>query len=168
MNTYTIYTARPIYFPTEEVIKIKRGLKTETRRPIERVAPYTLGEILVVQERCAKTPNGYIYFADGAGGPETQWIPSTKMPRDAGRIFLRVEGVRQERLQEISPYSLRFEGIGECGQDPAVTRNLFREMWDKSVNRNPVMYEKLRWDVDPIVWVFTFKRARICQLRRRK
>ncbi|MCG4526931.1 hypothetical protein [Intestinimonas massiliensis (ex Afouda et al. 2020)] len=69
--------------------------------------PYQPGDTLWVRE----TWNGdwcdhYIYKADGGSAKaagyaaDPKWRPSIHMPREAARLFLRVTGVRVERLQE--------------------------------------------------------------------
>lgn len=40
-----------------------------------------------------------------------KWKPSIHMPKEAARIFLKVNDVRVERLQEINPEHIRREGI---------------------------------------------------------
>lgn len=82
-------------------------------------APYQPGDILWVRETWSPVnvrPRRYIYKADvdrsigeGVGLPLC-WHPSIHMPKEAARIFLRVTGVRVERLQEIDGLEAFDEG----------------------------------------------------------
>lgn len=65
--------------------------------------PYTIGEILYVQETWAAwsrtegtTPTLH-YKADGNVLPGVKWHPSIHMPREAARIFLRVTEAREQK-----------------------------------------------------------------------
>ena len=74
--------------------------------------PYQPGDTLWVRETWCKAHGHYLYRAFPGIGmePERQdaamremglkWRPSIHMPREAARLFLRVTGVRVERLQE--------------------------------------------------------------------
>lgn len=57
----------------------------------------------------------YSYRADGelanSDGSPFVWRPSIHMPKEAARIFLRVKGVRVERLQDITVDQAAAEGI---------------------------------------------------------
>ena len=88
---------------------------------------YDVGDILYVRETWADTwtpcgQEGFVYRADGE--PERfpywgnasllkdeVWRPSIHMPREAARIFLRVTGVRVERVQEITGRDVLAEGV---------------------------------------------------------
>lgn len=84
--------------------------------------PYQLGDILYVRETFSPVyvkPKRYIYKADteqgigeGVGLP-IEWHPSIHMPKEAARLFLRVTGVRAERLQNITPAGVVYEGAYE-------------------------------------------------------
>lgn len=95
--------------------------------------------------------------------------PSIHMPRWASRITLEVTDVRVERLQEISETDAYAEGVTipthyQFGGTACMTReqvNLrnearvtFEDLWD-SLNAK----RGYGWDVNPWVWVVTFKRA---------
>ena len=89
-----------------------------------------------------------------------KWRPSIHMPKVAARIFLRVTGVRAERVQEITLSDIEREGL-YC--DPPYTRDHFayapgmwkhwRMLWD-SINAK----RGYGWDTNPWVWVYTFER----------
>lgn len=125
--------------------------------------PYHPGDILYVRETWAENPHSageYLYRAwPGAGmEPEKQdfamrrmgiqWRLSIHMPKEAARIFLRVTGVRVERLQDITDDDIVAEGL-EIGC-------YFEEIWDKTIKpANRALYG---WAANPWVWVIGFER----------
>ena len=125
-------------------------------------APFIPGDILWVRERFVKLPetpgghfrpNGVFYYkADQDERPEkfkkNGWHPSIHMPREAARIFLRVTGVRAERLQDIDDVGVLDEGL-EIG-DP------FDELWDRTLK--PADRALYGWAANPWVWVIDFER----------
>ena len=88
---------------------------------------YQPGDILWVRETWCKNENpksnnfnGYEYRAEYEGAmcqDLITWKPSTFMPKAAARIFLRVTGVRVERLQEISGEDCMKEGTAKLMSD---------------------------------------------------
>jgi hypothetical protein len=114
---------------------------------IKRYAPYKPGDILWVRETWAKNSDvheilsGFMYKADGGKGfLKFKWRPSIHMPREAARIFLKVKGVRVERVQEITPKDAWEEGcrIGNSfpweKHIPKLQQQcrdiLFKSLWD--------------------------------------
>lgn len=77
------------------------------------------------------------------------WRPNENMPREAARIFLRVTGVRVERLQEIDDTGVVAEGL-EIGC-------YFDELWDRTIK--PADRTIYGWEANPWVWVLEFERA---------
>ena len=73
------------------------------------------------------------------------------MPREAARLFLRVTGVRVERLQEMRYFDFLAEGI-QYGQYEETVRKKFITLWD-SING-----KKYPWESNPWVWVYEFVR----------
>ena len=71
-------------------------------------SPYSKGDVLWVRETWCKLGKDYTYKADGVllpstyYYPEAKWRPSIHLPHDAARLFLKVESVRVERLQDIT------------------------------------------------------------------
>lgn len=132
--------------------------------------PYQPVDILYVRE----TWNGdwcdhYIYKADGGSAKaagytaEPKWRPSIHMPREAARLFLRVTGVRVERLKDIDGHGILKEGIDNGKSNPAMgTRweNMqsmaFAELWDNTVK--PEDRATYGWEANPWVWVIEFER----------
>jgi hypothetical protein len=96
---------------------------------------------------------------------KAQWKPSIHMPREAARLFLKVESVRIERLQHITVEDVEKEGItihdlcnkcppnmyccNTCGQ----ARHSFSELWD-SLNAK----RGYSWESNPYVFVYEFMR----------
>lgn len=117
------------------------------------------GDILWVRETwCESLGQAGKYFYRAYAGPKDEmkeyahsfnrWRPSIHMPREAARIFLRVTGVRAERLQEIDDTGVVAEGL-EIGC-------YFDELWNstiKSAGRS--LYG---WEANPWVWVIDFER----------
>lgn len=101
-----------------------RGLFETTGRPGygEKFfkLPYQLGDILYVRETWYKGLERYLYRADYSdtekfyqNGKEIaiKWRPSSIMPKEAARIWLKVTAVRVERLQEITEDGAKVEGM---------------------------------------------------------
>ena len=113
-----------------------------------------------------KTGKGYDvnYVADGKivewidGDDEIgqRCIPSIHMPKWACRLWLKVQSVRVERVQEISRSDATAEGCQELSDDvgwygPEVQ---FCTLWD-SINAK----RGYGWDTNPWVWAIEFERA---------
>lgn len=133
--------------------------------------PYQPGDILWVRETYHKDVGRYMYKANYRDGEKffqngkkvtVKWSPSIHMPREAARIFLRVTGVRVERLQEITPQQIDAEGCCEYAYDartgnPAPSGpSWFSILWDKTIK--PAELGRYGWDANPWVWVFDFER----------
>lgn len=113
------------------------------------------------------------YAADDNGFVGTPWRPSIHMPRCVARIFLRVTGLRVERLQDISEYDCFAEGYKprefyrELDANVAAAqlarisgsrvnsaaKSWFCDLWDSIYGDGPHS-----WDRNPWVWVTTFER----------
>lgn len=177
---------KPILFNTEMVRAILDGRKTVTRRvihipnygyfmtePPRVVSRYQTGDILYVRETWTILPvtpgdnfrpsGVYYYRADGDMRPDRYrdngWHPSIHMPKEAARIFLRVQDVHVERVQEITGAECVREGIPqeslkEVGE--AFTLGQFADLWDSTVK--PSDRALYGWDANPWVWVIDFER----------
>ena len=122
------------------------------------------GDRLWVKETHARHPQfaEVAYRADGEEFEDAdgftwhpKWTPSIFMPRALCRIILEITDIRVERVQDISEEDVQAEGFS----DRPASKNKFRIAWD-------LLYWKrgLGWDVNPWVWVVTFKRAEeVCQ-----
>lgn len=136
-----------------------------------RAPPCDPGDVLWVRETWSMTPDGleYLFLADADGNAVKdrrgnwhvpKWRPSIHMPYEAARIFLRVEAVRAERLQEIDAEGIRREGLttgAAFAGDLEIGRQEFALIWNGTVKR-PELTAK-GWDADPWVWVIRFERC---------
>ena len=159
---------------------------TEPPRVVSR---YQTGDILYVRETWTILPvtpgdnfrpsGVYYYKADGDMRPDRYrdngWHPSIHMPKEAARIFLRVQDVHVERVQEMSEIDADKEGIRSYWQTPHdngppfigcakgigndlcfTRREAFGQLWDSTVK--PSDRALYGWDANPWVWVIDFER----------
>ncbi|WP_304508943.1 hypothetical protein [Anaerotignum sp.] len=130
---------------------------------------YQVGDVPYVRETwCDRwLPDGFLegknrygYKADGEPtfgywGNEKQckdnvWIPSIHMPKEAARIFLKVTGVRVERLQEMAQEDAIKEGVESPSEEQ------FAELWNSTIKKQDL--DTYSWDANPWVWVIEFER----------
>jgi hypothetical protein len=129
------------------------------------LSEYRLGGILWVRETFFEYKSAYYYKSDNRHveleklGITFKWKPSIHMPRAAARIFLRVLGVRVERVQDISEADAKLEGVALMttpnitGTGRSYTQG-FGELWN-SINAK----RGFGWDANPWVWVYDFERC---------
>ena len=126
----------------------------------------------------------YCYKASAEAGEipdgDGRWHPSIHMPKEAARLFLRVTGVRVERLQQISNQDIIREGVNPrwtnggchctayqsgCLDEPCPNRDAyewschvtsFSELWDSTIPKKDL--DRYGWDANPWVWVIEFER----------
>jgi len=85
--------------------------------------------------------------------------PSIHMPKEAARIFLRITGVRVERIQQITYGDCCAEGVfknedltnASYGQEAT---EKFSKLWD-SINKK----RGYGWETNPYVFVYAFERC---------
>ncbi|NFO40814.1 hypothetical protein FDB42_12045 [Clostridium botulinum] len=138
----------------------------------ERIkAPYMPGDILYIREtwkqyekrigqgehcRLAKF-YGYKADEDNSNNPsefyEGNWKPSIHMPKDVARIFLKVTGVRAERLQDIDYEAVKQEGI-KAGYDGWLKE--WYDLWNSTLKKNQL--DQYGFNANPWVWVIEFER----------
>lgn len=129
--------------------------------------PCESGDILYVRETWKKAPNGYYYYEDWQRNDiadVTKWKPSIHMPKEAARIWLKVTGVRMERLQEITEVGIQKEGVEvdpkECaGKFDFISELflLFQRLWNSTIKKSDI--DRYVWDANPWVWVIEFERC---------
>ena len=136
------------------------------------------GEVLYVRETFYEDSKRYIYKADYfdkevffQNGQEVsiKWRPSIHMPKEAARIFLRVTGVRVERLKDITVEQCikeGFEGVscdcawgctdcqGSGWLEPPIVG--FVDTWNSTIKKSDL--DKYGWDANPWVWAISFER----------
>lgn len=115
------------------------------------------------------TTKHYVFKADMVEIPkwkDLSWKPSIHMPKAAARIWLEVEEVRVERLQDIGHQDAVDEGIlrewdgtkywyqdytkGAQGM-VTVSQLSYKSLWE-SINGPE------SWEQNPFVWVIKFKK----------
>lgn len=93
--------------------------------------------------------------------PSPKWKPSIHMPRSAARIFLKVENVIIERLQDISEADAEKEGVIDIVHPAFVAseavdqfncKTAFSALWDQ------INGSRAPWASNPWVWVIEFSR----------
>ena len=148
-----------IIFSTPMVQRVLDGTKTMTRRLGKTI--FDVGDICYVKETWARLEGEYLYKAD-YGEMSTpcyaRWKPSLFMPRVAARIFIRIEEVGIERLQDITEEDILAEGI--CMPDRIITyeytdniRLMFIALWNTLYRKDT----KKQWAANPWVFKYRFK-----------
>lgn len=126
----------------DSIQKVEAGLSQEcssmAMRPRMKYFVFKASDI-----ECADNENGLV------------WRPSIHMPREAARIFLRVTGVRVDRLQELTLKDAAMEGMDLRG--PMFTK--FVELWNGTVQKHPNKFKRYPycWEDNPWVWVIEFE-----------
>ncbi|RGG42131.1 hypothetical protein DWX96_00685 [Roseburia sp. AF22-2LB] len=184
---------------------IKDGLMLYNGRnePCIRKVPYQPGDIMYVREtwqylyeldgneQIIEGTGKYYYAAtdtipfdtyvdaSGVTHERVPWHPSIHMPKEAARIWLKVTGVRMERLQEMKPVDVIKEGAypdcwdclntyGEsglqccygteeqCSQCDEVMME-WEKLWTSTIKKSDI--DRYGWDASPWVWVIKFERC---------
>lgn len=143
-------------------------------------SPIQKGDVLYVRETfCGyylpspeNWPEGHMHYEYRASNPngnkrptgpeyddawETRpWRPSIHMPKEAARLFLRVTGVRCERLQSITKDEINAEGLDVLGKTLNTSFRMWKELWDSTVRKDAM--KRWGWEANPLVWVIEFER----------
>lgn len=106
------------------------------------------------------------------------WRPSIFMPKNAARIWLKVKGVRVERVQDISTEDIKKEGVQipvANGQRPLIPLNSKHFPHEMIIGKSPVtaddywrafwveLWDSINakrgfgWEENPWVWVVEFE-----------
>lgn len=156
-----------------ENYKAKISQNITDRLNKEAVSPYHPGDILYVWETWRVFEAGYPPYHSvieyKAGGKERfdkiislptvkgEWKSPIHMHKEAARLFLRVTGVRVERLQEISVEDAVVEGCITPKQTLYVNhKGYFSDLWDSTIK--PADLPRYGWEANPWVWVIEFER----------
>lgn len=99
-----------------------------------------------------------------------RWKPAIHMPKEYGRLFLRVTNVWPENLRDITEKQAMAEGISEHISDTtgtgfatspdsdtfyATATEAFAHLWNSTIL--PPAYPLYGWLANPIVWVYEFE-----------
>ena len=83
------------------------------------------------------------------------WRPNENMPREAARIFLRVTGVRVERLDDMTTDDVFMEGVFPTSTFEHI-RDRWHQVWNSTIKpKDRITYG---WEANPWVWVIDFQR----------
>jgi len=121
--------------------------------------PYgKIGDELWVRESFAVGKHGKTYKATW-NNPERiniKWKPSIHMPKKYARIFLEITNIRVERVQDITEYDAKAEGVKEFPKDfkEQLYYKCFRDLWN-SINEK----RGFGFNSNPYVWVLGFKKV---------
>lgn len=130
-------------------------------RSVDMDMPYRQGDILYVRETWGINYGGYNYYASLSKrlAEQYKWRPSIHMPKSAARIFLRVTGMRVERLQDITEGQAKAEGLENNVMSDFGSSALkkFVGLWDSIIKKSDI--DKYGWYANPWVWVFEFERV---------
>ena len=122
---------------------------------------------------CASMPERnkyYVYMTSDIqfidGKHKLKWKPSIFMPKAASRIKLEITDIRVERLQDISEEDAIAEGI-QTLCDPKISKTGSGEKFYNENDYPTDYYQRLwesingkgSWDLNPWVWVISFKRV---------
>lgn len=113
----------------------------------------------------------YMYRASDEIWGDAKWHPSIHMPKEAARIWLKVNEVRVERLQEITGEQAKREGIqyDECPtgftwEKETDMHNCYttpigamQALWNSTIKKSDL--DRYGWDANPWVWVIEFERC---------
>ncbi|MCO6499107.1 MAG: hypothetical protein J5I47_01875 [Vicingus serpentipes] len=94
------------------------------------------------------------------------WKPSIHIPKEAARIWLKLTGIRVEKLQDISSEDAIDEGITVCF-DSGTQKNRYKNylkgapsLWPTSYHSFQSLWESINggdsWQNNPWVWVLEF------------
>ena len=165
--------------------------------------PYKVGDVLYVRETWRWLPcfecgrdmwavpcregkfnhtykkNGcYVFKTDihNCDADNLKWKPSIHMPKEAARIFLRVTGVRVERLHDMKLVDYLAEGISNpcdtckrfpfdecdtCGREGTIGLR-FAALWDSTIKADREHYA---YTANPYVWVIEFEKLDVNNIK---
>lgn len=180
--------AKPIVFNVTDTKALLEGRKTLKCIPViasdvQEELPYSAGDILYVQESWAPcnvaSPDRYVCEADYdttiTPYSRWEWKSNLSMPRDAARIFLRVNSVKRKKLQHITEAEALLSGVQQAvvgrvdGSEPVFLTGLphslyfhnsaigaFKALWSRSLT--DVDKRLYGWSQNPDIYTVEFER----------
>jgi len=170
-------TSRNIMYPKYDV-----GDILYVRETWQYLAPWSKDESHVEWDKgqyyyaADGTPKITMTDGDGFRQENFTWRPSIHMPKEAARIFLRVTGVRVERLQDITEADVIAEGTkdgdkyieklppsGDADVDISIANwhiACFEQLWNSTLKeKQSGPLSPYRFCFNPWVWVYEFERC---------
>lgn len=139
---------------------------------------YKVGDILYVRETWQINPIGFeetppeiwkIYRASHELPDScTSWRPSIHMPKKYARTFLKITGVRVERLQDITINGIYHEGaIGQYICEYPDLQEMYKglaytvwiSLWNRTIKKSELSL--YGWDANPYVFVYEFEKVEV-------
>lgn len=145
---------------------------TDKLSTAERTCPICPGDILYIRETWSPVfirPRRYLYKVEckDVENLPIKWHQSSHMPKEAARIWLKVTGVRMERLQDVTEDGAKAEGAidnrgfihsPENEYDRIYTaREHFIKIWNSTIKKSDL--DRYGWDANPYVFVIEFERC---------
>lgn len=129
---------------------------------VEIKPPHQSGDTLYVREMWCEY-NGCFHYKESEmyndpawlNDKKIKWRPSIHMPKEAARLFLRVTGVRAERLRKMVLADVLMEGIQEADSYEG-TWDRWHNTWNSTIK--PADLPRYGWEANPWVWVIEFER----------
>ncbi len=138
--------------------------------------PFLAGDTLWVKETWMKSPHSHLLNMPAYNYRASEskqfleewpkcWRPSSIMPIEAARIFLKVKEVKIARLQDISEEDAVKEGVEmTCNSKRLKQWRIYTSTFGFQANTALWSYQSLwekinggeSWENNPWVWVFTF------------
>jgi hypothetical protein len=156
-----VFGLRCPYGEPGTILRVNETWRTEERSDLTDGIRYRAGDAFVpiANSRAAADAWIAVHDNDKHGG---RWRSARFTPKWVPRIFLRVEAVRVEHIQEIPDADIVAEGVtAEIRRemeldvpDDAPLREVWRLGWQK-INGPEA------WDADPLVWCVTFSLDRV-------
>lgn len=149
----------------------------EGKRSLPKYCPYGKpGDLLYVRETWCNPTGSEIdsssicYKADWSEGITSHkknkgiWKPSLHLPKAGSRIWVMIEDIRVERVQEISEEDAKSEGIRRIGTDSEMSYKSYAVNYEVGVFPYVsflTLWQKINgrdsWDANPWVWVVKFR-----------
>lgn len=140
---------KPCQYQPGDILYVREAWKLEEFYDDEALIRFRAGGEISMDYECeGDTYSKLLKYVDDIG-----WIPSLFMPKEAARIWLKVNDVRVERLQEITEEQAEKEGCN----DYTSTALGFCYLWNSTIKKSDL--DLYGWDANPWVWVIEFERC---------